>query len=331
MPQTSDAFCERGFFGPLRCAAGGRKGFFKKNRKDDTMDNFCKVLTKDKMVRALALDSTDIVEQARRIHQTTPVMTAALGRTLTAASMLGSLLKSPRDTLTLQIKGDGPAGGIMTVSDAAGNVRGYPGNPDVDLPLNEKGKLDVAGAIGREGTLTVIKDLNLKEPYIGRTPIVSGEIAEDVTHYLMVSEQTPSAVALGVLVDRDWSVKKAGGFLIQLMPGADELTITKLEWAIAHTPPVTELLEKGLSPEDILRRLLEEFEVEVLERGEKSYRCDCSRERVERVLISMGAKELETLAREQEVTEVGCQFCTQKYRFTSEELLNLVDSLRNAE
>ena len=295
------------------------------------MDNFCKVLTKDGMVRALALDATEIVEQARRIHETTPVMTAALGRTLAAASMLGSLLKSPKDTLTLQIKGDGPAGGIMTVSDAAGNVRGYPGNPDVDLPLNEKGKLDVAGAIGREGTLTVIKDLNLKEPYVGRTPIVSGEIAEDVTHYLMVSEQTPSAVALGVLVDRDWSVKKAGGFLIQLMPGADELTITKLEWAIAHTPPVTELLEKGLSPEDILRRLLEEFEVEVLERGEKCYRCDCSRERVERVLISMGAKELETLAREQEVTEVGCQFCTQKYRFTSEELLNLVDSLRNAE
>lgn len=295
------------------------------------MDNFCKVLTKDGMVRALALDATEIVEQARRIHETTPVMTAALGRTLAAASMLGSLLKSPKDTLTLQIKGDGPAGGIMTVSDAEGNVRGYPGNPDVDLPLNEKGKLDVAGAIGREGTLTVIKDLNLKEPYIGRTPIVSGEIAEDVTHYLMVSEQTPSAVALGVLVDRDWSVKKAGGFLIQLMPGADELTITKLEWAIAHTAPVTELLEQGLSPEDILRRLLEEFEVEVLERGEKSYRCDCSRERVERVLISMGAKELETLAREQEVTEVGCQFCTQKYRFTSEELLNLVDSLRNAE
>ena len=295
------------------------------------MDNFCKVLTKDGMVRALALDATEIVEQARRIHETTPVMTAALGRTLAAASMLGSLLKSPKDTLTLQITGDGPAGGIMTVSDAEGNVRGYPGNPDVDLPLNEKGKLDVAGAIGREGTLTVIKDLNLKEPYIGRTPIVSGEIAEDVTHYLMVSEQTPSAVALGVLVDRDWSVKKAGGFLIQLMPGADELTITKLEWAIAHTAPVTELLEQGLSPEDILRRLLEEFEVEVLERGEKSYRCDCSRERVERVLISMGAKELETLAREQEVTEVGCQFCTQKYRFTSEELLNLVDSLRNAE
>ncbi len=295
------------------------------------MDNFCKVLTKDGMVRALALDATEIVEQARRIHETTPVMTAALGRTLAAASMLGSLLKSPKDTLTLQIKGDGPAGGIMTVSDAEGNVRGYPGNPDVDLPLNEKGKLDVAGAIGREGTLTVIKDLNLKEPYIGRTPIVSGEIAEDVTHYLMVSEQTPSAVALGVLVDRDWSVKKAGGFLIQLMPGADELTITKLEWAIAHTAPVTELLEQGLSPEDILRRLLEEFEVEVLERGEKCYRCDCSRERVERVLISMGAKELETLAREQEVTEVGCQFCTQKYRFTSEELLNLVDSLRNAE
>ena len=295
------------------------------------MDNFCKVLTKDGMVRALALDATEIVEQARRIHETTPVMTAALGRTLAAASMLGSLLKSPKDTLTLQIKGDGPAGGIMTVSDAEGNVRGYPGNPVVDLPLNEKGKLDVAGAIGREGTLTVIKDLNLKEPYIGRTPIVSGEIAEDVTHYLMVSEQTPSAVALGVLVDRDWSVKKAGGFLIQLMPGADELTITKLEWAIAHTAPVTELLEQGLSPEDILRRLLEEFEVEVLERGEKCYRCDCSRERVERVLISMGAKELETLAREQEVTEVGCQFCTQKYRFTSEELLNLVDSLRNAE
>ena len=295
------------------------------------MDNFCKVLTKDGMVRALALDATEIVEQARRIHETTPVMTAALGRTLAAASMLGSLLKSPKDTLTLQIKGDGPAGGIMTVSDAEGNVRGYPGNPDVDLPLNEKGKLDVAGAIGREGTLTVIKDLNLKEPYIGRTPIVSGEIAEDVTHYLMVSEQTPSAVALGVLVDRDWSVKKAGGFLIQLMPGADELTITKLEWAIAHTAPVTELLEQGLSPEDILRRLLEEFEVEVLERGEKCYRCDCSRERVERVLISMGAKELETLAREQEVIEVGCQFCTQKYRFTSEELLNLVDSLRNAE
>lgn len=288
-----------------------------------TMDNFCKVLTGDGMVRGLALDATQIVEQARRIHDTTPVMTAALGRMLTAASMLGSLLKSRDNTLTLQIKGDGPAGGIMTVSDALGNVRGYPGNPAVELPLNEKGKLDVAGAIGTEGTLTVIKDLNLKEPYIGRTPIVSGEIAEDVTHYLTVSEQTPSAVALGVLVDRDWSVKQAGGFLLQLMPGADELTITKLEWALAHTPPVTDLLEQGLTPEDILRRILEEFEVEVLERGEKVYRCDCSRERVERALISLGAAELKTLASEQEITEIGCQFCTEKYRFTAKDLLDL--------
>ncbi|MBQ3391153.1 MAG: Hsp33 family molecular chaperone HslO [Clostridia bacterium] len=284
------------------------------------MENFCKVMTKDGFVRGLALDAAAIVEEARKIHDTTPVMTAALGRTLAAASMLGSLLKAEKNTLTLQIKGDGPAGGIMTVSDAFGNVRGYPGNPHVELPLNERGKLDVSGAVGREGTLTVIKDLNLKEPYIGRTPIVSGEIAEDVTHYLLVSEQTPSVVSLGVLVDRNWSVKQAGGFMLQLMPGAGEETISKLERAVAGVKPVTQLLDDGMSPEQILRMLLTEFEIEVLERSEKVYRCDCSRDRVERALISLGAKELFALAEEQGQTEVGCQFCTQKYVFTADEL-----------
>ena len=287
------------------------------------MNNYCKVMTTDGLVRGIAIDAKEIVEQARQIHDTTPVMTAALGRTLAAASMLGSLLKAENNTLTLQIKGDGPAGGIMTVSDAFGNVRGYPGNPHVELPLNPRGKLDVSGAIGRDGTLTVIKDLNLKEPYIGRTPIVSGEIAEDVTHYLTVSEQTPSAVALGVLVERDWTVRQAGGFLVQLLPGAGEETIVRLEQALEGLPSVTTLLDEGMTPLDILRRVLRDFELEVLEESHKEYRCNCSRERVERALISLGRTELQALAGEQELTEVGCQFCPQKYEFTAAQLLQL--------
>ncbi|NLT58103.1 MAG: Hsp33 family molecular chaperone HslO [Clostridiales bacterium] len=290
------------------------------------MDNFVKLLSANGFVHAMALDSTAICEQARRIHDTTPVMSAALGRTLTAASLLGCRLKEAQHTLTLQIKGDGPAGLLLAVSDAAGQVRGALHNPHVELPLNAAGKLDVGGAVGREGYVSVIKDLRLKEPYIGRTPIVSGEIAQDITHYLAVSEQTPAAVALGVLVDRDWSVRRAGGFLVELLPGADEETVAALERALADIRPVTELLEAGDTPEDILRRLLAEFEVTVLERGEKRYVCPCSKARVEQVLLSLGHSELARLAAEQPVTEVGCQFCTNKYTFTDEELRALLHS-----
>ena len=295
------------------------------------MSNFIKMMTDNGAVRAMAVDSTALCEQARAIHDTTPVMTAALGRTLTAASLMGSLLKDENQSLTLQIKGDGPAGLLLAVSDATGHVRGTVANPYVDLPLNAKGKLDVSGAVGTEGSVSVIKDLHLKEPYIGRTPIVSGEIAEDITHYMTVSEQSPSAVALGVLVDRDWSVKRAGGFLLELMPGADDLSIAKLEWALDHIRPVTELLEEGNTPEDILRTLLEEFEVTVLERGEREYRCDCSRERVERALLSLGQTDLLDLAGEQGTTEVGCQFCAKKYHFIAQELIDMAAGAKVSE
>ena len=271
-----------------------------------------------------AIDATDIVNRAAEIHQTSAVTSAALGRLLCAASLMGSALKGKDDSLTLRINGGGPAGTVMAVSDSDGNVRGYVQQPVVELPLNKLGKLDVAGAVGTNGFVTVIKDLGLKDPYIGQTPLVTGEIAEDITAYFASSEQTPTVCALGVLVNPDLTIQAAGGFLIQLLPTALEDTIEKVEQSIEGLPSVTALLTQGLEPEDICRRALRLFELELLDTAEPVYRCRCSRRKVEAALVSTGREELLDMAR-QETTEVRCQFCDKVYRFSSADLRALVD------
>lgn len=271
----------------------------------------------------MAVDSTDIVKEAERIHKTSAVTSAALGRLLTAASLMGSALKGKDDSLTLKINGKGPCGTVMAVSDSMGNVRGCVQNGIVEIPLNKKGKLDVAGAVGKDGYITVIKDLGLKEPYIGQTPIVSGEIAEDITSYFAVSEQTPTVCALGVLVNPDLTIKAAGGFIIQLLPTAMDDTIEKVERSIQGIEPVTTLIAGGMTPEEICRHALSEFELDVLDSAKPVYKCNCSRERVEAALISTGREELLSMA-EDEKTEVCCRFCDKKYVFTPSDIKKLI-------
>ena len=272
-------------------------------------DQIIRVLAKNAPVKASVITARDMVERARQIHRTLPVATAALGRTLMAASMMGNQLKEDNGSVTLRIKGDGPLGGITAVADSAGNARGYVVNPAVDLPLKGPAKLDVGSAVGRDGSLTVIKDLNLKEPYVGTVPLVSGEIAEDITSYFAESEQIPTACALGVLVDVDQSVLCAGGYLIQLLPGADDAAISAIERGIARVGPVTEALRGGLDARGLVEQVLSEFELEELSAEPVEYRCYCSRDRVTRALISMGREELEALLREQGKAELTCQFC----------------------
>ncbi|HWQ51552.1 MAG TPA: Hsp33 family molecular chaperone HslO [Terriglobales bacterium] len=288
------------------------------------MNNYISMLSEDGYVLAMAMDSTAICEEARRIHGATPVAAAALGRTLTAASLMGGTLKVPDGSLTLRIKGDGPLGGVLAVSDALGNVRGYCNDPTVELPLNAAGKLDVASAVGREGYVSVVKDLRMKEPYVGQTPIVTGEIAEDVAAYLLKSEQTPSAVALGVLIDRDYTVKAAGGYLTQPLPGCPEEVLSRLEAAVYTADPVTDMLCEGMSPKTVLNVLLPGFNLQTLAEGERIYRCGCSALRVERALISLGREELLKLADERPETEVLCEFCRKSYLFTNSQLRALI-------
>ena len=290
-------------------------------------DQIIRVLAKNAPVKASVITARDMVERARQIHRTLPVATAALGRTLMAASMIGNQLKEDNGSVTLRIKGDGPLGGITAVADSAGNARGYVVNPAVDLPLKGPAKLDVGSAVGRDGSLTVIKDLNLKEPYVGTVPLVSGEIAEDITSYFAESEQIPTACALGVLVDVDQSVLCAGGYLIQLLPGADDAAISAIERGIARVGPVTEALRGGLDARGLVEQVLSEFELEELSAEPVEYRCYCSRDRVTRALISMGREELEALIREQGRAELTCQFCDKVYHYTKEELEGLLASL----
>ncbi len=288
------------------------------------MGKLVRCISVDGTLTAMAINSTDIVSEAERIHKTSAVVSAALGRLLTAASLMGSTLKGKEDSLTLKINGKGPAGTVMAVSDSSGNVRGYVQNSVVELPLNKKGKLDVSGAIGKDGYVTVIKDLGLKEPYIGQTPIVTGEIAEDITSYFAVSEQTPTVCALGVLVDRDLSIKAAGGLIIQLLPTAMEDTIEKVERSIEGLEPITTLIDRGMTPEEICRHALKEFELEVLDTAEPVYRCNCSKKRVEKALLSAGRDELLSMAKDKK-TEVCCRFCDKKYVFTPSELKRLAE------
>ena len=295
------------------------------------MDKLVRAITSDGMVQAVAVSSRDLTERARQIHKTLPVATAALGRALAAASMMGNALKDGGASLTLQIKGNGPLGTVLAVSDNLGNVRGYVQEPHVDLPLRDDGKLDVGGAVGHEGTLTVIKDLNMKEPYVGSVQLLGGEIAEDLAAYFVESEQIPTACALGVLVDRDQSVKAAGGYIVQLLPGAGEDVISKVEGGVMAAGPVTALLAENDDPEALLRRVLSDFQVEVLEESPVEYRCYCNRDRVERALISLGAEELEKILREQGGCELTCQFCDAVHTFSADELQDLVNKIRAKE
>ena len=290
-------------------------------------DRIIRAITSDGLVQAAAICSRDLTERARQIHKTLPVATAALGRALSGASLMGNALKGRGASLTLQIKGGGPLGTVLAVSDPEGNVRGYVTNPQVDLPLRADGKLDVGRAVGSEGTITVIKDLHMKEPYVGTVDLLGGEIAEDIAGYFVESEQIPTACALGVLVDRDQSVKAAGGYLIQLMPGAGEDTIAKVEGGVMAAGSVSAMLERDPDPEHMLRAVLSDFEVKILESDPVEYRCACSRERVERALISLGKGELESMLREQGGCELTCQFCDSVYKFTAQDLERILAQL----
>ena len=291
------------------------------------MDRIVRAISSDGLVQAAAICSRDLTERARQIHKLLPVGTAALGRTLSAASLMGNALKGAGASLTLQIKGGGPLGTVLAVSDNLGNVRGYVTNPQVDIPLREDGKLDVGGAVGREGTITVIKDLHMKEPYVGTIDLLGGEIAEDVAAYFVESEQIPTACGLGVLVDRDQSVKAAGGYLIQLLPGATEDTIVKVEGGIMAAGNVSTILDKDDDPEHMLRQVMSDFDLKILETCPVEYRCYCSRQRVERALISLGKDELQQILDEQGHCSMTCQFCDAVYDFSGGELKALIGSL----
>lgn len=291
------------------------------------MDKLVRCISTDGTLVIMAAETTDMVEKSQQIHKTSAVTSAALGRLLTASSLMGSMLKGETESITLRINGGGPSGTVMAVSDSFGNARGYVQNPVVEIPLNKKGKLDVAGAVGSDGSLTVIKDLNLKEPYVGQIPLVSGEIAEDITSYYAISEQIPSVCALGVLVNPDLSIKAAGGFIIQLLPTALDDTIDAVERCISGIPSVTSMLCDGLTPEDICKKVLREFDLDVLDTSNPKYKCNCSRERVEAALISTGVQSLEELSAE-ENTEVCCQFCDKKYNFSGDEIKRLLQSAK---
>ena len=282
-----------------------------------------RAMTGDGFVKAAAITGRDIVERARNIHQLLPMGTAALGRTLMGASLMGDMLKEQKGALTLQIKGGGPLGTLLAVSDYQGNVRGYVQNPQVELMEQRPGKLDVGAAVGVDGTLTVIKDIGLKEPYVGSIGLFSGEIAEDLAMYFVESEQIPTACALGVLVGLDQSVTAAGGYIIQLLPGAGEDLITKIERGVRALGSVSTALAGGLDGEGLLRAVLTDFDLEILEKHPVEYRCYCSRERVRRALISMGREELSDLIAEQGQAELTCQFCDQVYHFSKDELETL--------
>ena len=291
-------------------------------------DQLVRAISKDGFVKAVAVSTRDLTERARQIHHPLPVATAALGRTLAAASMMGNALKGDGASVTLQIKGGGPLGKILAVSDNEGNVRGTVDDPAVDIPLRSDGKLDVGTAVGCDGTLTVIRDLNMKEPYVGSVGLLGGEIAEDLAAYFVESEQIPTACGLGVLVDRDQSVLAAGGYLIQLLPGAGEDVITKVEGGVMAAGSVTGLLQENDDPEAILRKVLSDFDLEILEKSPVEYRCYCSRDRMERALISLGPQQLESLIQEQGSAELSCQFCDNVQTFTRQQLETLLSNMK---
>ncbi len=289
------------------------------------MSKAIRCLTKDATVMAMAIDSTDIVARAEQIHKTSAVVTAALGRMLTAASMMGIMLKGRDDSVTLKVSADGPAGTITTVADSEGFVRGYAEHPVVEIPLKPNGKLDVSGAVGTNGMLYVLRDTGGKEPYIGCTPLVSGEIAEDVTSYYALSEQTPTVCALGVLVNPDLTVRKAGGLLLQLLPFCPDAVIDQVEANVANLSSMTAMLDSGMSVEEIVAKALDGMEFDVLDTYEPDYRCNCSREKIERAFLTMKPEDVRSLPDENGMTEVTCSFCDKVYHFTREDLERLLE------
>lgn len=290
-------------------------------------DYLVRGMSMDGFVKAVAIRSTELTRRGAEIHKTTPNATAAFGRALTAASMMGNMQKVDDGSMTLQIKGDGPIGTIVCVSDPTGNVRGYVYEPNVPVVEKYPGKLDVGATVGRDGTLTVIRDLQMKEPYVGSIPLVSGEIGDDVTAYFAQSEQTPTACALGVLVDTDCSVKVAGGYILQLLPGAPDETIDKLEAGIKRAGAVTAMLDAGLTPEEMLGQVCGDLGILFMETTPVEYKCYCTRDRVEAALISLGKKELAEIVEEGKPFPVECQFCDEKYVFTPEQIADLLKGL----
>ncbi len=290
-------------------------------------DYIIRAAAADLAVRAFAITSKELTEQARQCHHTSPVMSAALGRLLAAGAMMGVMMKGKDDLLTLQIIGDGPGKGLVVTADSAGRVKGYPKVPDVELPPNAMGKLDVGGAVGK-GILRVIKDMGLKEPYCGTTELQTGEIAEDLTYYFASSEQVPSSVGLGVLIDKDCSVRQAGGFMIQLMPNAEDAVIEKLEQNLSHISSVTDMLEHGYTPEKILEELLEGLGLEITDKIPACFQCNCSKERVQKALASISKSDMQSMADDREPIEVKCQFCNTAYQFGPDELYELLEQMQ---
>lgn len=289
------------------------------------MGKIVRYITEDGSAFVIAADTTDMVGMAEQIHKTSAVNTAALGRLMTAASMMGDMLKGKDDSITLRMNGGGPAGSLIAVADSEGNARGYVQNPVVEIPLNDKGKLDVKGTVGTNGYLYVMKDIGLKEPYVGQTEIISGEIAEDITNYFVSSEQTPSVCALGVLVNPDLTVAAAGGFIIQLLPFCPDEVISKIEYAVETLEPVTAMLSKGMTPDDIAKAAMKGLELSKLDESEIEYRCNCSKEKVEAALISTGRASLEDMISSGENTKVECHFCDKTYEFTPDDIQKLLE------
>lgn len=289
-------------------------------------DKIVRATAKDGMVRIIAGITTNLVNEGTQIHECTPVASAAFGRMLTAGALMGTTLKSDKEVTTLKINGNGEAKGITVTAHNDASVKGFIGNPYIDRPLNEKGKLDVGGAVGTNGLLYVIKDLGLKDPYVGQVPIQTGEIAEDFAYYFTVSEQTPSAVSLGVLVDKDLSIKAAGGFIVQMMPGADELLADVITYRLEEIPPITTMISEGKTIEEILEFIFDGMDLKILDSLEPQYKCDCNRDRVEKALISIGKEDLEEIYNDGKTEEIICNFCNKKYEFTNE---NIGELLKN--
>ncbi|MDO5038388.1 Hsp33 family molecular chaperone HslO [Clostridium sp.] len=291
-------------------------------------DKIIRGTAKDGMVRFIGGITTNLVNEGTALHECTPVASAALGRMLTAASLMGVQLKSEKEAITLRMNGGGPVNGVTVTAHSNGTVKGFIGNPKVDIPLKENGKLDVSGAIGKNGLLYVIKDMGLKDPYVGQVPIYTGEVAEDLAYYFTVSEQTPSAVALGVLVDKDLSIKAAGGFIIQMMPDADELLADVITYRLQDMKPITALIEEGKTIEDIIKEIFEDMDPKILEEIEPEYKCDCSKERIEKALISIGSKDLNEIYDEGKDEEIVCNFCNKKYKITHDEIGELIEKIK---
>lgn len=291
------------------------------------MDKIIRATAKDGEVRIIAAITTDMVQKATKIHNCTPTASAALGRMLTSAGLMSAMLKSENDSLTLQINGGGEAKGVVVTAHTDGKVKGYIGNPSVDLPLNSKGKLDVGGAIGTDGYLQIIRDMGLKEPYVGQVPICTGEIGDDLAYYFTVSEQTPSAVAVGVLVDRDLSIKAAGGFIIQMMPGASDFVADIISYRLQEIPSVTTMISDGKTVQDIINSLFDDMDVKFYDEGVLEFECDCSREKVENALISIGKKDLQEIYDDGKTEELKCHFCNKSYDFTQEDIGKLLKEI----